>query len=133
VRRPVSCLVADVTIRRQTNNSKGLQDALRAIVATGGTIDKEWSLAQVLKIGDRATGTTVLVDIYKNWSSSTSHVELQSLWTELGIHSNKDSIVFDSDASLARIRDSIATRPLVASANSAAPHKLSRPRVARSS
>jgi predicted metalloprotease with PDZ domain len=117
VRRPVSCLVADVTIRRQTNNSKGLQDALRAIVATGGTIDKEWSLAQVLKIGDRATGTTVLVDMYKSWSGSPSHVDLQSLWTELGIHLNKDTIVLDSDASLARIRDSITTRPLVASAN----------------
>ncbi len=30
------CLVADVSIREQTQNSEGLQDALRAIVAAGG-------------------------------------------------------------------------------------------------
>jgi len=30
------CLVADVEIRKQTGNRKGLQDALRAIVAAGG-------------------------------------------------------------------------------------------------
>ena len=29
------CLLADVTIRKQTHNKKGLQDALRAIVAAG--------------------------------------------------------------------------------------------------
>ena len=39
------CLVADVAIRRETKNRKGLQDALRAIVEQGGTIDHEWSLS----------------------------------------------------------------------------------------
>jgi hypothetical protein len=111
------CLVADVTIRRQTHNSKGLQDALRAIVAAGGTIDKEGPLVQVLKIGDRATGTTVLVEMYKNWSGSPSRVDLPSLWAELGVHSNKNRIVFYPDASLARIRDSITTRTPLVSAN----------------
>lgn len=45
------CLVADVEIRRQTNNRYGLQDALRAIVAAGGTIDKEWPVVRVLRAG----------------------------------------------------------------------------------
>ena len=57
-------LVADVEIRRKTENRKGLQDALLAIVASGGTIDEEWPLLKVLEIGDKATGTTVLVDMY---------------------------------------------------------------------
>ena len=35
---PYFCLVADVTIRRQTHNRKGLQDALRATGANGSTI-----------------------------------------------------------------------------------------------
>ena len=38
------CLLADVTIREQTHNRKGLQDALRAIVAAGGTIDQDWPI-----------------------------------------------------------------------------------------
>ncbi len=37
-------MVADVTIRRQTHNRKGLQDALRATGANGSTIDQERSL-----------------------------------------------------------------------------------------
>jgi len=48
------CLVADVNIRRQTNNKKGLQDALRAIVAAGGTIDNDWPLMQALQVGDKS-------------------------------------------------------------------------------
>ncbi len=47
------CLVADVEIRRQTNNTYGLQDALRAIVGAGGTIDKNWPLTRVLRVGTR--------------------------------------------------------------------------------
>ena len=54
------CLVADVQIRRETQNRKGLQDALRAIVEHGGTIDHDWTLPQALAIGDKATGTHVL-------------------------------------------------------------------------
>ena len=44
--RRMFCLVADVEIRRETGNRKGLRDALRAIVADGGTIDHDWSLPQ---------------------------------------------------------------------------------------
>ena len=45
------CLVADVNIRRQTNNRYGLQDALRAVVGAGGTIDKNWLLDTCTKSG----------------------------------------------------------------------------------
>jgi len=31
------CLLADVEIRRQTNNAKGLENALRGILDAGGT------------------------------------------------------------------------------------------------
>ena len=64
------CLVADVQIRIATGNRKGLQDALRAIVAAGGTIDQNWPLTRALEIGDKATGTHVLTEQYR--SSSTS-------------------------------------------------------------
>lgn len=36
------CLVANIKIRQATQNRKGLQDALRAIVAARATIDTEW-------------------------------------------------------------------------------------------
>ena len=101
------CLVADVSIRRQTGNTKGLQDALRAIVDAGGTIDKTWPLLHTLALGDHATGTTVLTDLYKKWSSTPSQVDLNALWNQLGVHSSGKHIEFDSTAPLAQIREAI--------------------------
>jgi hypothetical protein len=106
------CLVADVEIRRKTDNRKGLQDALRAIVASGGTIDKEWPLLDVLKIGDKATGTTVLVDMYNQWKDKPTTVDLEDLWVQLGIRrSGTDGVELAPRAPLSTIRDAITTRP----------------------
>jgi hypothetical protein len=41
---------------------------MRAIVNAGGTIDKDWPIERLLEIGDRATGTSVLEDLYAKWS-----------------------------------------------------------------
>src|SRR5271169_4990068 len=59
------CLVADVRIRKETANRKGLQDALRAIVDAGGSITQDWDIERALAVGDKATGTTVLIDLYR--------------------------------------------------------------------
>jgi len=103
------CLVADVQIRRETQDRKGLQDALRAIVAQGGTINHEWTLDQALAIGDRATGTHVLTQMYAEWKDKPVQVDLMKLWEELGIRWTAGGpIEFVASAPLARIRDSIA-------------------------
>jgi hypothetical protein len=103
------CLVADVEIRRQTHNRKGLRDALRAIVDHGGTIDQNWPLEKALKIGDRATGTHVLTQMYAKWKDAPVHVDLAQLWSELGIRQTPGGgIEFVSTAPLAVIRESIA-------------------------
>ena len=104
------CLVADVEIRRQTHNRLGLRDALRAIVAAGGTIDHNWPLMQALESGDKATGTTVLTAQYRAWSQSPAPVDLEKLWRELGVKSGLGGAEFDPKAPLANIRDAIMTR-----------------------
>ena len=105
------CLVADVNIRRQTHNRKGLRDALRAIVAAGGTIDHDWPLMKALEIGDKATGTTVLTDQYKQWSQAPMPVDLPALWKELGVSNGTDgAATLDPHAPLAEIRDAIMVR-----------------------
>ena len=112
------CLMADVSIRRQTDNRKGLQDALRAIVDNGGGIDKDWPLSRVLQIGDRATGTTVLTDMYATWSEKPVPVDLPALWKELGVSAAPNKGVgLDANAPLAAIRDSIAMPKKVDSSN----------------
>jgi len=98
------CLVADIEIRRQTDNTYGLQDALRAIVITGGTLDKDWPLARVLSAADKATGTSVLQDLYNKWSVTPVRVDLPLLWKQLGVYEEGGHIVFDAAAPLSRIR-----------------------------
>jgi hypothetical protein len=114
------CLVADVQIRQQTHNRLGLQDALRAIVAAGGTIDHDWTLPQALAIGDSATKTNVLTQLYAQWKDAPVQYDLPALWTQLGIvstpnvtnsaGSNPPGIDFVSTAPLAAIREAI-TKP----------------------
>jgi hypothetical protein len=101
------CLVADVNIRKETNNRKGLRDALRAIIAEGGTINHDWDLPKALAIGDHATGTHVLTNLYSTWKDSPSPVDLEKMWNELGIRSGPDGIEFVSTAPLAAVRDAI--------------------------
>jgi hypothetical protein len=105
------CLVADVEIRRETQNRKGLQDGLRAVMAEGGTIDHDWPLEKALAIGDRATGTHVLTRMYAEWKDKPVQVDLPKLWEELGVHSKPDgSIEFVSTAPLANIREAITAK-----------------------
>jgi hypothetical protein len=87
--------MADVQIRTQTHNRKGLQDALRAIVVAGGTIDKEWPLPRILGIGDQATGTHVLEEMYAKWGEAPVPVDLAGLWEQLGVYQEKSAIRFD--------------------------------------
>jgi hypothetical protein len=105
------CLMADIEIRKQTGNRRGLQDALRAIVASGGSIDKEWPLARILSTGDQATQTHVLEQMYVQWSTTPVSVDLPQLWSQLGIRTTEQGIVFDSSAPLAGIRTAITAIP----------------------
>ena len=101
------CLVADVSIRKETGNRKGLQDALRAIVAEGGSIDKDWLMERALSIGDRATGTHVLTEMYAKWSNGPVEVDLSALWRELGIRRGTAGLELDSKAPFASVREAI--------------------------
>src|SRR3954451_8589377 len=59
------CLVADVEIRKRSDNHFGLRDALRAILENGGTLDHRWKIREALRSGDRATGVAVLSELYE--------------------------------------------------------------------
>jgi len=101
------CFVADVEIRKQTHNKKGLQDALRGILEAGGDITHDWELAKTLGIGDQATGTTVLGDLYAKWKDQPVEVDLASMWKELGIVADGKSVRLVDDAPVAAVRRAI--------------------------
>ena len=104
------CLMADVSIREKTGNQKGLQDALRGIVNSGGSIADGWPISKVLAVGDQATGTSVLADLYRRMGDAPNDpIDLKSLWEQLGIHSDNGKIKFDDHAPLAPIRHAITS------------------------
>lgn len=101
------CLLADIEIRKRTGNKQGLEDALRAILKQGGTIEADWDLSRVLEIGDRATGVPVLRELYNKMSAIPQPTDLEKLWKDLGIDSSGGRILFDDTAPLASIRKAI--------------------------
>ncbi len=101
------CLLADVEIRKQTNNKKGLDDALRGILLAGGDMRHDWPLENALDAGDRATGTTVLRTLYAKMKNDPYPVDLPALWQELGIVLDGDTVRFVDTAPLAAIREGI--------------------------
>jgi hypothetical protein len=101
------CLRADIAIRQRTGNRLGLEHALRAVLAAGGSIDRDWTIHQVIEIGDQAVGQSVLREIYDEMGSRPVKVDLESLWRQLGIKREGNRVVFDDSAPLAKLRDAI--------------------------
>jgi hypothetical protein len=104
------CLLADVEIRRQTNNAKGFEQALRGILDAGGDIRKDWSLEEALKVGDHAVGVSVLLPLYAKMKDNPMPVDLDALWKQLGIQSDGSTARFDDTAPLAAVRRAITTK-----------------------
>jgi hypothetical protein len=105
------CLQADIAIREQTANRVGLQTALRAILQETGGYGFDRDIAEVLRIGDTATGTHVLYDLYQRIRATPQTADLDRLWTLLGVPNDPKTEAFDDHAPLAAIRVAI-TAPL---------------------
>jgi hypothetical protein len=101
------CFAADVEIRRQTQNKKGLQNALRGILNAGGDIRHDWPLVDALKAGDQAVGLAVLSDLYAKWKDNPVAVDLPALWKQLGVESTGKTVRLTDDAPLAAVRRAI--------------------------
>jgi hypothetical protein len=103
------CFMADVRIREQTNNKKGLQDALRGILNAGGDIRYDWTVEDALKAGDQATGVPVLIELYGKMKDQPMPVDLSAMWKQLGIDSDGKTVHLNDDAPLAAIRRAITS------------------------
>jgi hypothetical protein len=101
------CFRADVAIRQRTGNRFGLEQALRAILAAGGSIEQDWTIEQVIEVGDRSVGVPVLQELYEEMGSKPVTVDLESLWRQLGIQRQGSAVAFDDRAPLAGVRRSI--------------------------
>jgi hypothetical protein len=110
-------LLADVTIRERTGNVKGLEHALRGIMAEG-TIADAWRVDRLLRVGDEATGTQALREWYTRLGKGAYTVDLDALWPRLGVSRRGASVAFDDSAPLAAVRRSIAAPEAVSRSGS---------------
>ena len=105
------CLFADVEIRKRTGNKFGLQDAMRGVIAAGGNHEQDWPIERVLATADKAVGVDVLTRMHEAWGPKPVTPDLASLWRDLGLQAQGDSVEFDDTAPLAAIRKSITAAP----------------------
>ena len=99
-----------IEIRKRTQNKRGLEVALRAILNAGGTIESEWPLTKALRIGDEATGVPVLSELYEKMKATPAPIDLRALWQRLGVERKENGIEFNDYTPLAPIRQAITKR-----------------------
>jgi hypothetical protein len=101
------CLLADIEIRKATNNRLGLQYAMRGVIAAGGSHEKDWPIERVLATADKAVGVDVLTRLHNEMGVKPVTPDLAGLWRDLGLRSGGEAVEFDDTAPLAAIRKAI--------------------------
>ena len=104
-------LTADIEIRKRTDNKRGVQDAIRAILVAGGTLSVEWSPERALGIGDQAIGVPVLKPLFATWRQKAVSPDLDALWKSLGVARSEGRTTLLNEAPLAHIRNAITAQP----------------------
>lgn len=104
------CLIADIEIRKATGNRLGLQDAMRGVLAAGGSHEVDWSIERILATADKAVGVDVLTRLHNEWGQKPVAPDLDRLWRDLGLRYQNGSLEFDNAAPLAAIRQAITQR-----------------------
>jgi hypothetical protein len=100
-----------VAIREQTANRVGLQTALRAVLKETGGYANDADIAEVMRIGDAATGTHVMLGLYNQIKTRPQSPNLDLLWTLLGVPNDPKTQPSDDHAPLAAIRIAITAKP----------------------
>jgi hypothetical protein len=109
------CFLADIEIHKQTHNRKGLDDALRGILNAGGDIRRDWQLIDALRVGDQATGVSVLLTLYDKMKDQPYDVDLPAIWKDLGVERTGDTVRFIDSAPFGKTREAITFGPTRAS------------------
>ena len=78
-------MLADVRIRARTGNTRSFDWVLRAALARGGDATHVWTVQKFLDLGDAATGTNVLSDLYQSFARGGARVDLATEFDRLGV------------------------------------------------
>ena len=103
-------MMVDIELRTQTDNRKSLDEVLRYVASIGGNARQMWEPRRVCEAADKGTGTRAVSQLYERMAEAPGDVDLDRLWSELGIVREDDEVVaFEDHAPLAHVRRGIAT------------------------
>lgn len=102
------CFLADIEIRKRTQNRLGLEHALQGIVQQGGTILLSWPITEAFSVGDQAVGFSVLTELYDQMKATAVQTPLTQIFKDLGLEWYGEQIRLNDSAPLAPIRRAIA-------------------------
>jgi hypothetical protein len=102
-------MLADLEIRKASQGKRSLDDVLRASLRELGDATRVARLADFLRVGDAATGTTALSDVFERFAVRGTSPDLAAVWAALGVARGKDgAITLRDDAPLAAVRKAMA-------------------------
>jgi predicted metalloprotease with PDZ domain len=103
------CMLADLEIRKASHGARSLDDVMRAVHDRLGDATHGTRLADFLRVGDEATGTGALADVFAHFATAGEPVDLAATWQALGVVTAADgSVTLRDDAPLAAVRRGIA-------------------------
>ncbi|MDH3760343.1 MAG: hypothetical protein OEU50_05120 [Gammaproteobacteria bacterium] len=100
----IFCMLADIEIRKLTDNRKSLRDALRGVLDAGLSMHADTTVMKVFEAGDRATGVAVLVPLYQKMRTDPYPIDLEALWAALGVNLQNRKVIYDDQAPMSHIR-----------------------------
>jgi hypothetical protein len=104
------CLLADIEIRKRSENTLGLQDAMRGVLAAGGNREVSWPIEKIFATADRTVHLNVLSDLFGQMHATPVTPDLPKLWHDLGVEIADHSIHLRDDVPLAAVRDAITRK-----------------------
>ena len=103
----IFCILADIEIRKLSDNKLSLRDALRGVLDSGLSMHSSATAMQVFEAGDEAIGMAVLVPLYQKMKADPYPIDLDALWESLGVALQNEQVIYDDDAPMAHVRKNL--------------------------
>jgi hypothetical protein len=101
--------LVDLKIREETHGKKSADDVVKTILAAGGDGSVSWPMEKVLDMGDKATGTHAMHEVYAELAPQAKTIDFDPVWKQLGVIYNHGDVTLDDHAPLAWLRKAITT------------------------
>jgi hypothetical protein len=100
-------LLADVEIRRRSGGKQGLENGLLALLDNDGHASEVWALQDAIGVVDRTVGAPVLGELAARYAARGHPLELDRLFSDLGVRRTPTGVKLDDTAPLAGVRRAI--------------------------